>query len=93
MKDEDTDWLLYHIIADHQGITAAELSKKSGLDLTIITASLERLHRAFLIEGTDKTRRVLSIGEAMIRCQVKNEPNLPYIIENGVIKAKKDDRK
>lgn len=89
MKDEDTDWLIYHLIAQEPGITSGTLADKSGLDGAVVTASLERLDRALLIDRTDGKVRVLSVGEALVKCQAKYDDTLPYVIEDGVIKARK----
>jgi uncharacterized Zn finger protein len=61
----------------------------SGLDPCVVDASLERLERYLLIERTEGKLRVLNFGEALIRCQVKYSQDLPYTIENGVIKERK----
>ena len=49
----------------------------------------------FLIDRTSGKIRASQVGEALIKCQAKNDGTLPYIIENGVIKARKSgyDRK
>ncbi len=91
MKEADTDWLIYHIIAHEPAITFARLVEKSGLSEGEIAASLVRLERSFLIERKDGTVRVLSVGEVLIKCQAKYDNTLPYIIEDGVIKARKKD--
>ena len=90
MKEEDVDWLLYHIIAQKGEVTADDLADMSGLDAAAVTTSLDRLDRYLLIDRTGGKTRALSIGEALIKCQAKNDETLPYIIENGVIKARKN---
>ena len=89
MKDEDADWLIYHLIAQEPGITAEGVADKSGLDGAAVAASLDRLDRSLLIERADGKVRVLSVGEALVKCQAKYDDTLPYVIENGVIKARK----
>ena len=90
MKDEDADWLIYHLIAQESpGITADGVADKSGLGWGSRPASLDRLDRSFLIERADGTVRVLSVGEALVKCQAKYDTTLPYVIENGMIKARK----
>ncbi|MFZ0005666.1 MAG: MarR family transcriptional regulator [Methanoregula sp.] len=91
MKESDTDWLVYHIIAQEPAITAAGLAEKSGISEVEIATSLDRLERSFLIDRKDGAVRVLSIGEALIKCQAKYDNTLPYIIEDGMIKARKKD--
>jgi len=89
VKEEDADWLIYHLIAQKSEITADELADKSGLDAAVVAASLARLDHNLLIDRTGGNVRVLSVGEALIQCQVKYDNALPYVIENGVIKARK----
>ena len=91
MKEEDTDWLVYHLIAKESPATVERLISESGLGTGAIEASLLRLERYLLVERNPGVVRVLSFGEALIRCQLKYEDDLPYCIENGVIKARKKD--
>ena len=89
MKEEDADWVIYHIIVQEPSITVEGLISASGLDPCVVDASLRRLERYLLIERTEGKLRVLNFGEALIRCQVKYSKDLPYTIENGVIKERK----
>lgn len=89
MKDEDADWLIYHLLPQDKPITHEEIQKKSGLEAAIVDASLARLERYLLIVHKGGQVRVLSVGEAMVACQTKYDPSLPYTIENGVIRARK----
>jgi len=89
VKEEDADWLIYHLIAQKSSVTAEELVQESGLDAAAVDASLLRLDHNLLISRTGSEARVLSIGESLIKCQAKYDNELPYIIEDGVIKARK----
>ena len=89
MKDEDTDWLIYHLVAQQPSSTTDGLVSASGLDLSAVEKSLERLERNLLIEQGDGRVRVLAIGEALLLCQIKNSKDLPYCIENGVIRERR----
>ena len=89
MKDEDIDWMIYHIIAREPGVTTENLVAASGLDATATESSLNRLQKAFLIERIKDTVRVLSFGESLIKTQVKYSDDFPIVFENGVIKEKK----
>jgi DNA-binding MarR family transcriptional regulator len=89
VKEEDADWVIYHLIVQEPSITMEELISASGLDPCVVDASLGRLERYLLIERTEGKLRVLNIGEALIRCQIKYSKGLPYTIENGVIKERK----
>ena len=89
MKEEDVDWLVYHRIPEHAAITEEALSEVCGLDAETIAASLGRLERSCLIGRSGRNVRLLNFGEALLRNQCKYEKDLPFIIENGVIKEKK----
>jgi hypothetical protein len=90
MKDEDADWIIYHLAArSPPSATADELVLASGLDRSAVDQSLGRLERNLLIEHKEGRVRVLSIGEALLLCQIKHAQDLPYTIENGVIKERK----
>jgi len=89
VKDEDADWLIYHLLPQDTTITSEEIQKKSGLEAATVDASLARLERALLIMRQKEGTRALSVGEALVACQTKYDQSLPYTIENGVIKARK----
>jgi hypothetical protein len=89
VKDEDIDWMIYHIIAREPGVTTENLVAASGLDAAATESSLARLQKAFLIERTGDAVRVLSFGESLIKTQVKYSDDFPIVFENGVIKEKK----
>ena len=89
MKREDADWTIYHLIPPASPITVEDLAAKSGLDLPAVEDSLARLESSCLIQRTGAEVRMLNFGEALIRNQLKYDEELPYIIENGVIKARK----
>lgn len=89
MKDEDIDWIIYHLLVP-QEITAPEgLAVRSGLDLLTVTTSLQRLEKYFLVELIDGRARLLPLTESLIRCQFTYDPDLRFMIENGVIRQKK----
>ena len=89
VKEEDADWLIYHLIVKQPSISADALVTASGLDPSTVDASLKRLERYLLIECREGNVRALSFGEALIHCQIKYSDDLPYTIENGVIKPRK----
>jgi hypothetical protein len=89
VKEEDADWLIYHLIVREPSISAEGLVTASGLDPCAVDASLKRLERYLLIEQKEEKVRALSFGEALILCQVTYSKDLPYTIENGVIKQRK----
>jgi hypothetical protein len=89
VKAEDADWLIYHLIPAGSATTAVTLISKSGLDAASVEDSLSRLERSCLVERTGDEVRMLSFGEALIRNQVKYDSDLPFTIENGIVKARK----
>jgi len=89
VKEEDLDWLVYHRLPEGTTVTAELLAEKCGLALSEVETSLARLERSCLVEQNGGMVRLLSFGEALIRNQVKYEQDLPFTIENGVIREKK----
>jgi hypothetical protein len=89
VKEADADWLIYHLLVKEPASTVEGLVILSGLDPCTVEASLDRLERYLLIERGGGKLRVLNFGESLIRCQVKYSDDLPYTIENGVIKERK----
>jgi hypothetical protein len=89
VKEADVDWLVYHRIPEGTPVTPDALASQCGLGLPEVEASLARLERSCIVERTGSTVRLLSFGEALIRNQVKYEKDLPFTIENGVIREKK----
>jgi hypothetical protein len=89
VKEEDADWLIYHLIVKEPAITEERLIILSGLDSVTTNSSLERLERYLLIERDGDKLRALNFGESLIRCQIKYSDDLPYTFENGVIRERK----
>ncbi len=89
MKEEDTDWLVYHQLQEGAPVSVETLAARCGLGSSEVEASLVRLERSCLVERTGTSVRMLSYGEALIRNQCKNEDDLPFTIENGVVKERK----
>ncbi len=93
MKDEDIDWIIYHLLTPQGTSTPEDLVIKSGLDLKTVNTSLQRLEKYFLIGMVDGRARLLSVNESLIRCQFMYDADLRYMIENGVIKqTRKSDQ-
>lgn len=91
MKEEDVDWLLYHQLPEGVSITTDALSAKSGFAAPEVEASLARLERFCLVERNGSSVRLLTFGESLIRNQIKYEDDLPFTLENGVIRERKKD--
>ena len=83
------DWLVYHQLPDSAPVTMDTLTTRCGLGLPEVEASLTRLEHSCLVERTESSVRMLTFGEALIKNQVKYEEDLPFTIENGVIREKK----
>jgi len=89
VKEEDVDWRIYHRIPEGSSITADALAAGSGLGIPEVEASLARLERSCIVERSGSSVRLLSFGEALIRNQLKYDDDLPFSVENGVIREKK----
>lgn len=91
MREEDLDWEVYHLIVADPARDAGSLAVHLGCSPAEIQASIQRLERASLIEqGDGGSFRVLSVQEMLIRCQARYCRDIPFVIEGGVIKLKKD---
>ncbi len=88
VKDEDTDWIVYHILSTGGPKTTASLVDETGLPAGDISASLFRLSSNLLIDSREGTYDVLSIPEMLLRCQCRHDVGSPVTIENGVVKVK-----
>ncbi|MGD1003882.1 MAG: hypothetical protein ABR887_00485 [Methanoregulaceae archaeon] len=91
MKEEDIDWFIYHLIVQKDSTTLEDLTVQSQLDSSTVLTSLIRLEKKNLIDFNEGKIRVLSIGDSLIKCQAVYDPNLQYIVENGIIKTKKKE--
>ncbi len=89
MKQEDADWLVYHQIPPSEPITVGALTERCGLAPSVMEDSLARLERYCLIERNGMEVRMLTFGEALVRNQFRYEEDLPFVIENGVIKERR----
>jgi len=89
VKEEDADWLIYHLVVQNDAATGEELVTQSGIDAPTVNASLDRLIRYLLIEHSGGKFRALSIPEALLKCQIKNSCDSEFTIVDGIIKARK----
>jgi hypothetical protein len=89
VNEEDTDWLVYHRLPENGAITLGALQERCSIDDAAFAASLNRLERSCLVERSGENVRMLNFGEALLRNQCKYEKDLPYTIEDGVIKVRK----
>jgi len=89
VKQEDADWRIYHLIPPNTSTCAETLIAQTGLAPEIVEESLARLEHYCLINRNGTEIRVLSIGESLITNQILYDKDLPYTIENGVVKARR----
>ena len=90
MKEEDIDWIIYHLIAQKETITVEELIVASEMDADAVHASLARLERSLLIERSGVSVRAVTIGEAILKCQIKNTVDPRFEIVDGILKIRKE---
>ncbi|MDD1652960.1 MAG: MarR family transcriptional regulator [Methanomicrobiales archaeon] len=91
MRDEEQDWLVYCQIAARERITVAELARVTGLARTAVEASAARLVRGMIVEREGESLRAMAVGESLAKCQANHCKSSPIVIENGVIRVRKED--
>lgn len=91
VKDEDLDWIVYHILSNSGAKTEESLVRETGLPVGDISASLSRLKSNFLIDNQNGNYNVISIPEMLFRCQCRYIEDIPVVIEEGVVKVKKTE--
>ncbi len=89
MKEEDIDWLVFHLVDTRAATTHPGLVVETGLTGEEIEASIERLVGAMLLEVRGETIVTLSLQEMLIRNQCRYDQALPFVLENGVVRLKK----
>ena len=90
MKEEDIDWIIYHLIAQKETTTVEELIIASEMDADTVHASLARLEHSLLVDHSGASVRAVTIGEAILKCQIKNSLDPRFEIVDGIIKARKE---
>lgn len=89
MREEDIDWLVFHLVDLSAAATRAGLVEATGCTDEEIAASVKRLVRAMLVQENGETIRPLSLQEMLISNQCRYDESTPFIIENGVVRPKK----
>jgi hypothetical protein len=89
VKEEDLDWLVYHLLLDDSLQDQDSLAARAGCSGEELAASLARLESSFLIVRSGKGFRTLSIPEFMLVCQSRHDCSAPFTIEGGVIRERK----
>ena len=92
MQDEDIDWSVYHALLDGKACTMQDLAG-IGYDPFLIDESVSRLEKYHLVERAGDSVRVLSVQESLLLCQAENDETCPFIVENGIIRARSDQER
>jgi DNA-binding IclR family transcriptional regulator len=92
MRDEEIDWRCYLTLSRGSGAaTLAELAAATGLDPAAVATSAARLERSLLAAREGDRVRLLAFQESLLLCQQRYGPRQPYVIENGVVRARRPD--
>ena len=92
MRDVDIDWAVYHALLDGEAGTIEGLSCL-GYEPRFIEESVRRLEKYHLVERTGDSVRVLSFKESLLLCQAENDETCPFVVENGIIKARSGEER
>lgn len=92
MRDEDVDWAVYHALLDGKACTPQGLAC-IGYDPCHIEESVRRLEKYHLVERAGDSVRPLSFQEALLLCLAKNDGTCPFIVENGIIRARSEQER
>ena len=91
MREDEQDWLVYcHIVAREQ-VTVPELESVTGLTRPAVEASAARLVKGMIVEREGESPRAMSVGESLAKCQLNACESSPIIVENGIIRVRKED--
>ena len=91
VREEEQDWWVYCQIAARDRITVAELGAATGLPRPAVEASAARLVRGLIVEREGESLRAMAVGESLAKCQINHSESSPIVIENGVIRVRKED--
>ena len=89
MREEDLDWLVYHLLLDGTLQDCDRLAARAGCPGEELADSLARLESLFLIVREGTWYRVLSVQEVMLSSQARHDPSAPFVVEGGVIRERK----
>jgi hypothetical protein len=92
VQDEDIDWSVYHALLNGKAGTMQDLASM-GYDHRLIEESVHRLEKYHLVERAGDSLRVLSFQESLLLCQADNDETCPFIVENGIIKARSEQER
>ena len=82
---------MYCHIAAGERVTVPELAEATGLPETSVEASADRLVKGLLVERSKGTLRIMSFAESLAKCQLTRSDTLPLVIEDGIIRVRKDE--
>jgi len=91
VREEEQDWMVYCHIAARERITVPELEAETGLPRPAVEASAARLVRGMIVEREGEALRALTVGESLAKCHINSAESSPIVIENGVIRVRKED--
>jgi hypothetical protein len=91
VREEEQDWLVYCHIAARERITVAELESATGLPRPAVEASAARLVQGLIVERDGESLRAMTVGESLAKCHINHSESSPIVIENGVIRVRKED--
>ncbi|MGA2933697.1 MAG: MarR family transcriptional regulator [Methanomicrobiales archaeon] len=92
MRDEEIDWAVYHALLDGKAGTFQGLACL-GYEPRLIEESVRRLEKYYLVERAGDSVRVLSFRESLLLCQANNDETCPFIVENGIIRARSEQER
>ena len=90
VKQEDLDWLVYHLLLARSGQDRDDLAAEAGCSRDDLESSIARLESSLLITRSGEEIRVVSIPEFILACQSRYDTSAPFVIEGGIIREKKD---
>ncbi len=91
MREEEQDWLVYCHIVARERITVPELEAATGLPRPAVEASAARLVQGLIVERDGESLRAMAVGESLAKCQINRSESSLIVIENGVIRVRKED--
>ncbi|KAF5060038.1 hypothetical protein DSECCO2_329760 [anaerobic digester metagenome] len=92
MRDEDLDWCCYIFLSRRaEPATLDELAARVGVSTDAARASVDRLVHALLVSFDGEHARPMAVQESLLACQLRYSDDLPFVLENGVVRARRAD--
>jgi hypothetical protein len=91
VREEEQDWLVYCHIAARERITVPELESVTGLARPAVEESAARLVKGMIVEREGEFLRAMAVAESLAKCQINASDSSPIVLENGIIRVRKDD--